>query len=113
MDLSSDKEYLDFLTHHEPLRRTKVPLSWVQALTRWNEKLIGLNNDNNKEILIIQGTKDTIVDWKYNIPFLKQVFPLSQIIYIENGKHELFQETKNIRDYVFDIITEKLEKKKY
>jgi len=113
LDLSSDKEYLDFLTHDEPLRRTRVPLSWVKVLEHWNKKLTGLKNVNNNEILIIQGKKDTMVDWKYNIPFLTQMFPLSQIIYIENGKHELFQETKNIRNYVFNIVIEKLEEKKY
>ncbi|MBN2440929.1 MAG: alpha/beta hydrolase [Spirochaetales bacterium] len=112
-DTSSDLEYIKFLKNEEPLRRERVPLSWVNALIEWNNKLISTDKVIQKEILVFQGTSDTVVDWNYNMKFIPQLFPRAEIVYVEGAKHDLFQEKKEFREQVFNRIIEELEKRQY
>lgn len=104
---TSDKEFLKFNRSKDFLHKQRVPLMWVRALENWNTKMAALEPTENK-LLYIQGDKDTTVDWKYNAKFLAQKFDTKQII-IENGQHELFNETEEIKNKVFTEITSYLE----
>lgn len=112
-DITSDKDYLDFLKNREPLRRERVPLTWVKALFKWNEKLVSLKTKIDREILVFQGKKDTVVEWEYNMEFIEQLCPNAGIVYFETAKHEIFKETEDIRNKMFDAIIEELTKKRY
>lgn len=112
-DLTSDKEYLDFLKNQEPLRRERVPLTWVKALFRWNKQLVSINRRINKEILIFQGKKDVVVEWEYNIKYIDQLFHHAKVVFYEDAKHEIFKETAEIREMLFDAIITELEQKNY
>jgi len=100
---STDKEYLRFIKKNDPLQTRKIPLNWTSSLIKWNVYLQNISPLDDK-VFIIQGKKDIIVDWKYNIPFLQSLFPNSQTIYIEKGKHDLFNESDSIKTRVFDQI---------
>ena len=60
------------------------------------------------KILIIQGDKDSTVNFKYNTKFLEKRFD-TKLITIENAKHELFNESKEIKNKVFTEINNYLE----
>ncbi len=104
---SSDKKYLNFVKNNDPLQTRLIPLDWTLALFEWNKKIQHFPPIKRK-IFIIQGQKDIIVDYEYNIPFLHKIFPNLLIEYIPKGKHDLFNETEKIQKLVFDYILEYL-----
>lgn len=107
---SSDRGYLNFVRHRDPLQFKKVPLKWVNALHQWNEKIAEIKYCN-RSIKVIQGKKDTIVDFKFNIKFLQEKFADIDITLIDNGRHELLNESPEIRKKVFSYISHYLETK--
>lgn len=99
---SSDEKYLQAIKL-DPLQSTNVPLEWVNALMTWNRKVQDYHS-SKKFIYLIQGNRDKTVDWKYNIQFLQHKFDNLQIAQIDQGRHELFNETPHIRNIVFSRI---------
>ncbi len=96
---SSDKEFLRFNKKGDVLHCQKVPLKWVKALHEWNDKV----NDaaaSDKPVRIIQGDKDTTVSYKYNLRFIKGKFTDTDVTMIKGGRHELFNESKQLRTEV-------------
>jgi alpha-beta hydrolase superfamily lysophospholipase len=106
---SSDKDFLQFVKYRDPLQARKVPLRWTKALYEWNDK-IACAEISDKSILVIQGKADSTVDYKFNIRFLRSKFPNMQIKFIENARHELFNESSEIREEVFFQIEDQLDK---
>jgi alpha-beta hydrolase superfamily lysophospholipase len=76
----------------------------VRALIEWNEKVVESYPPSQTPLLIIQGTEDTVVEWRYNIPFLQRKLPQSQVSYLEGAQHDLLWEAPPIRQKVFDQI---------
>lgn len=105
---SSDAAFLDFIKNKDPLQNKTIPLKWVKALHDWNDKIADLP-PCEKPVKIIQGTKDTTVDWQYNIKFLKEKFSNAEISLIDKANHELFNESADIREDLFLQISHYLE----
>ena len=99
---SSDKQYLEFV-EKDPMQIKRVPLEWVRALHAWNDKIADLPSCP-AEVEVIQGTKDTTVDWKFNIEFIQEHFSNAEVSLIEEGRHELLNESVEIRKKVFSEI---------
>ena len=106
-NISSDKEYVRFVKHSDPLQAKFISLKWVKAMFEWDKK-IAAAADINKPLLVIQGTKDTTVAWKYNLPFIMAKFKNTEIEFIENAQHEFFNEVPQYRDQAFSIIRDYL-----
>lgn len=100
---SSDPEFLAFVKK-DPLQYQKTPMKWFKALIEWNEFLKARKYRSNYHLTIIQGTDDTVVDWPYNLKFLKSMFSSTDIHIVNNARHDLFWEKKPIRKKVFKII---------
>jgi lysophospholipase len=92
---SSDAAFLAFVAS-EPLQCHRVPLRWVAALRRW---LAGLERRDLGvgPALIVQGRRDTTVDWRYNLPFVQALFPGSEVAYLPDAGHQLANESAEIR----------------
>jgi len=99
---SSDKAYLEFVKR-DPLHARLLPLAWVDALRRWNARAQKFSA-SPRRILIIQGDRDGTVDDKYNIPFLKRLFPQCRIVTIKGGGHQLLNETESLRRKTLDTL---------
>ena len=97
---SSDPDYIDFNRNKDTLRVQDVSLKWVKALEKWNEK-INTAGPCKKKILVIQGTSDSTVAWKYNIKFIKTKFTDANIKLIKKARHELFNESTELRNEIF------------
>jgi lysophospholipase len=108
-NVSSDKDFLRFVKYKDPLQARKISLNWVNAMFKWDEKITGAKT-SQRPILVIQGTKDNIINWKFNIKFILSKFKNSQIELIENCRHELFNESAEIRETVFSQIKDCLKK---
>ncbi len=107
---SSDAEFLDFVKNRDWLQNKMIPLKWVRALHGWNDKIAD-SPPCQKPVKIIQGTCDTTVDWRFNIKFLQAKFSNAEVGLIENARHELFNESADIRKEVFSQISNYLVEK--
>ncbi len=102
-ELSSDPAFQEFLTH-DPLITERVPTQWAGALYAWEEDIRTMTPVSHP-VLIIQGTRDTVVDSDHNVPFLRQKFPQATVKWIQDGRHQLVNERNNIKQQVFDTIS--------
>ena len=106
--VSSDKDFLKFVRYKDPLQAKKISLSWVNAMFKWYQKMADAQIIN-KLVAVIQGTNDNIVLWKYNLKFIQSKFGDARIKLIANGRHELFNESIDMRKEVFSQISSYLE----
>jgi len=100
---SSDEQYLKFV-RADPLQSTDVSLKWVKALHRWNDRIADLPACKAK-VKVVQGTSDKTVDWKFNVEFIREKFSDVDVSLIENCRHEMFNESEDIRKKVFSQIS--------
>lgn len=91
----------------DPLGVKRFPVEWSKALYAWN-KVIEKRKPVSSELLVIQGTTDGTVDWRYNLKFLKKKFPNSQIVKVEKGRHHLLNETPFYAKKAFSLIEKHL-----
>ena len=101
-DNSSDKAYLEFVKR-DPLHTRELPLKWADALRSWNVRAETFSA-SSRRVLVIQGDRDRTVDAKYNLPFLKRLFPHSRVLMIEGGGHQLLNETEAMRRKTLDSV---------
>ena len=52
--------------------------------------------------LILQGVKDTTLDWGYNIKEVKAHFPNGRFEFLKKTNHHIANEVKEIRIVMFD-----------
>ncbi|WP_187759668.1 alpha/beta hydrolase [Thiospirochaeta perfilievii] len=72
-----------------PLAVSTFPMHWFDELTKWNKKLENYNKMDD-EIIVLQGDKDRIVSWRYNIKFIKELYNKSEVLIYKDGTHTLF-----------------------
>ena len=100
---SSDRDYNLFNWTQDYLHADCVSLDWVKALIEWNDKIESLG-PVDRPILILQGDRDVVVDWKYNLRLLREKCPGAVIEMVPGAKHELFNESLEIRQQVlYDV----------
>jgi len=107
---SSDKAFMDFVKNDDRLQSKHLPLKWMRALHSWNEKIAGFDSCD-RGAMIIQGTADSTVDWRYNVKFLRDKFSAVEVNMVEGAGHELFNESSELREDVFFMITQYMEGK--
>ncbi|MEP5567388.1 MAG: alpha/beta hydrolase [Halioglobus sp.] len=101
---SSDLGFLDFL-RSDPLQSHRMSLLWIGALKRWLKSL-PIEDLGVGPALVIQGRKDGTVDWRYNMNAIAQLFPGSDIRYLDEAGHQLANESLAIRDSYSAILDE-------
>jgi alpha-beta hydrolase superfamily lysophospholipase len=101
--VSSDEEFLKFVKYKDPLQAKKISLKWVAAMFKWDQRIANAKT-SARPVLVIQGLKDNIINWRHNIRFIQSKFENSEIELIENCRHELFNESEKIRREVFSLI---------
>jgi len=104
---STNKEYLDFVKKQDPLQSKTIPFHWVRTPRSWNKEILSYE-DNPSRIVVLQGINDTVVDYKYNIQFLKERFKNIRIYTFKDARHSLFNEKIEIKQTVFETIFENI-----
>jgi len=107
---SSDPAYQEFI-RNDPLQSRKVSLKWVKALQKWEERIQTYGMIPHR-VMIIQGTEDDVVDWRYNLPFLMGKVEVDTAILINGARHQLTNERDELRHAVLEWITKYLEEKR-
>ncbi|MGD0786306.1 MAG: alpha/beta fold hydrolase [Sedimentisphaerales bacterium] len=107
--VSSDKDFLRFIKYKDPLQAKKISLKWVAAMFKWDQRIADAKI-SNRPVFVIQGLKDNIINWRHNIRFIQSKFSNTQVKLVEKCRHELFNESEEIRTMVFSQIKDYLEK---
>ena len=105
--VTHDSSFQRFLEVQDPLRIATLPYAWVDALEAWNRNFREWEQ-SELPFTVIQGTDDTVVDWKYNLKQIKKKYPNADIHRIDGGLHQLLNESPSIRQKVYQIIMENL-----
>ena len=93
---SSDASFMEF-QKSDPLQYDRIPISWTNANAAWAKSM--LSSDavfEGEKVLFIQGKKDDVVDWKFNMKHFRRKFPNAEFSMYDDGRHQLMNETKLI-----------------
>ncbi len=101
---SNNSDFMDFIKTKDPLQSGEISLNWLSALFRWNKRILNCNRKINIFSLIFQGEKDRTVDWRFNIPFLNNLYIKSNIVYLGTARHHLANESEQNREICFKSI---------
>jgi len=102
---SHDAEFVQFLETRDPLQDQTLPLSWVGAMKAWNDYFCQLPS-SQRELLVLQGTADKTVNWRYNLAWIARKLPSAQIHYIQGAGHQLVNERDDYRQQVFARVAD-------
>ncbi|MFP4164811.1 MAG: alpha/beta hydrolase [Chitinispirillaceae bacterium] len=84
----------------DPLQTRTFRVNWFRALREWNRRL-EMRGLIRCEAAVVQGTDDTVVDWRYNIRYLRKKLLRCTVQLVEGGKHHLINETEPFRCNAF------------
>jgi len=79
----------------------------VGALATWIAR-IGRAPRSCGSPLIVQGGSDMTVDWKHNLPVLKDKFAEPQIFMLHEARHHLVNESPELRARFFEFLTQRM-----
>lgn len=99
---SHDVDFLKFV-RSDPLQAQTLPTQWVSAMVSWMQRLENLA-DSDLELLLVQGTSDATVDWKYNLQVIKKKFR-AKIVHIDGARHHLVNESAALRKKILNFMS--------
>lgn len=78
------------------LQAQVIAAPWAKALVAW---ACGFNQLPVKHtpVLVLQGTQDQVVDWRFNVPALQRHFKELQVAYFQGAYHHLLNEQPEYR----------------
>lgn len=93
---SHDETFNHFLATGDILQAKSLSVKWVAAMRQWAQRF-----EQQKTLdvptLIVQGTGDSVVDWRYNVPAIKAKVNSVEHIEIKRAKHHLVNESPKLR----------------
>ncbi|MGB5325628.1 MAG: alpha/beta hydrolase [Pseudomonadales bacterium] len=89
---SHDKEFLRFVRTQDPLVIKRIPVKWISAMVNWERRFRELSWGENV-VLVVQGSDDDTVDWRYNQKIIAEKFPKSRFMPIKGARHHLAHES--------------------
>lgn len=99
---SSDEAFLQFVKD-DPLQERHLPLAFCRAMHAWYKNMPD-REPTEREVLIIQGTSDTTVNWRFNRRFMKKKLPNAEFELVPDAGHQLANESDTPRSKVFGLI---------
>lgn len=97
---SHDENFIRFLDEEDCLQSRFLSVRWVGAMKNWDAQFRGWQ-PLEKSLLVIQGTDDQTVAWRYNLDQLQGKLPQAQVKFIEGAGHQLVNERDDFREQVF------------
>ncbi len=104
--VTHDRDRYFYLKHGNPLRHSAVPYAWIDALYAWNESVSAWPRHEDVHLLMLQGTGDKVLDWKYNTSLIKEKFPQAEVKLIPCACHQLLLESAPYRRQVYEATTD-------
>lgn len=100
---SHDENFVRFLMEGDCLQSRFLSVRWVGAMKNWDAQFRRWPA-LDKSLLIIQGTDDQTVAWRYNLNQLQRKLPNARVHYIEGAGHQLVNERDDFREQVFAAL---------
>lgn len=104
---SHDPDFRRLLEELDPLQPKYVSVNWVAAMLNW-ERGFDAFPQSNVPLAIVQGTADTTVEYKHNIPRYKTKFVDLKEYYIDDAMHHIAGEADYWRNQAFAAISKHL-----
>jgi len=102
---SHDEEFLRFILARDPLQTRYLKVDWVRSLKSYLE-MFEQASSSDAALHIVQGTEDTTVDWRHNLPALTTKFPAARTHIIDGARHHLVNESIEYRKKIFTVVAE-------
>jgi len=101
---SHNQDFVDFIANHDPLQSQYLSVVWISAMKVWAD---GFNHFTPlpKEVLIVQGTDDRTVEWRYNLEQLEQKLPNARVKLVDGAGHHLVNESAEYLDQILSHVT--------
>ncbi|MFH2114333.1 MAG: alpha/beta fold hydrolase [Spirochaetota bacterium] len=87
----------------DPFTVKRMPFSWVASSREWELRTRSWEPDPFP-LLILQGTGDTVLDWRYNLQFLSGIYPAARVELVEGGWHCLLDEDEPWVSEVYGLL---------
>jgi alpha-beta hydrolase superfamily lysophospholipase len=100
---SGNTRFLRFLRDHDPLQARAVHVDWVTALRQWVPHIESAR-PVDFPVTVVQGEKDTTVDWQHNLRIIRNKFSSVEELRIPDGRHHLVNEAQDLQAQVFNTI---------
>ncbi|MEH6548677.1 MAG: alpha/beta fold hydrolase [Pseudomonadales bacterium] len=104
---SSDSSFLTFVRELDPFQSKYLKLQWITAMRDWIRWFVQ-QPDHSKPMLVLQGEKDSTVDWAFNIDAIRRLFPQSVVQYFAEAGHHMVNESEELREEIFAVLVEEL-----
>ncbi|WP_237057416.1 alpha/beta hydrolase [Microbulbifer sediminum] len=98
-----DAEFARRQAHRDPLQSPVMSMRWLAAMVDWL-KAFPKTAVNEKRILVIQGTGDETVSWRYNMRAIRSRFPNSKRVIIRGARHQMINETQPYRHQILTAL---------
>ena len=104
---TGNADFLDF-QRDDPLLTRRIPLAWIAALERWLRGLV-IEDLGVGPVLLVQGDNDGTVDWRWNLPRYRELFPGSEVFMVPGAGHQLANETEMQRARYLAAVSDQFE----
>jgi alpha-beta hydrolase superfamily lysophospholipase len=102
---SHNPDFIHFVDEQDCLQSPSLSVRWVGAMKTWNQQFRAFA-PLDKRVLILQGTDDQTVAWRYNLKQLARKLPRAGLHFIEGAGHQLVNESDVYRQQVFAKLQE-------
>ncbi len=99
---STDLQFLDFV-RTDPLQSLVLPVRWVSAMREWVSEF-RTHPATDFAPLVLQGTHDETVDWRWNLEMIREKFPRADVQMLYGARHHLVNEAPRTREAVFEAL---------
>lgn len=109
---SHNEKFLHFVASLDPLQSKRLSVGWILALQQWLKQFKAYDPVATVKPLIIQGTDDQTVDWRYNLSVVQKKFPALKLFKLDGARHHLVNESQYYMQQILQQMTEYVELKK-
>jgi len=94
-----DAEFSRRQALRDPLQSQVISMCWLGAMVDWI-KTFPKTARNPRKILVVQGTGDGTVDWRYDMRAIRDRFPHCHRVLIRGARHQMINETQPYRHQI-------------
>jgi alpha-beta hydrolase superfamily lysophospholipase len=102
---SHDETFNNFLATSDILQSRRLSVRWVGAMREW-AKEFEQQPKLDVPAILVQGTGDTVVDWRFNIDAIESKIENLQVIKIKGARHHLVNESPAFRHALVKAVGE-------
>jgi len=77
--------------YDDPIGTQRMPLAWFDAQVAWNRRNTAYPV-NDRPLLVVQGTRDTVVARRYNRRYLDRLFTDMEYVPIPGSRHVIYRD---------------------